>query len=292
VRPGPRQPYSWVLETAGPFNRLLGLDSPARPVDARWRAAVDHVRRGSNLGGANEDPWVERATRYLAALLACQTEADRERVGRDDQDLDAAFRLHADDSKLHRGLVQGRLLAGQTFEAVAAACGLTPDAVRAYESVFFEVSGKLDADGYIVCQALGEKHLGDKTEEDVDAVLRWAGYNRGPAVLDALARYYAGWSVPDRLDGLARDQLEELHLMVGLRVLVLSYVLPAGEIRRLLVLEGLREELQRLIASWPNTPPNGVANGGNLKLSIPRVPIKAPVGTGHLTPVPAVTPPA
>jgi hypothetical protein len=293
VGAGPPQPCSWVLDTARPYDPILGLEHPARPVDARWSAAVDRVRRGTGLGAAHTDAWVDRATRYVLALLPCQTESDRERVGREYPDLDAAFRLHADKDKLRRGLVQGRLLAGQTVEAVAAACGLTPGAVRAYESLFFEVGGKLDAGGYIVCQALGEKHLGDKTEEDVDAVLRWAGYNRGPAVLDALERYYrSGWSVPDRLDDLTREQLEELDLMVRLRALVLSYVLPAGEIRRLLVLEGLREELQRLIASWPNTPPNGVASGGNLKPSVPRVPIKAPVGTGHLTTVPAVTPPA
>jgi hypothetical protein len=119
------------------------------------------------------------------------------------------------------------------------------------------VSGKLDADGYIVCQALGEKHLGDKTEEDVDAVLRWAGYNWGPAALDALARYYAGWSVPEALDSLTREQLEELDLMLAVRGLVLTYVLPASKTRRVLLVEKLRQELQRLIAAWPATHRGG-----------------------------------
>jgi hypothetical protein len=106
----PPQPYRWVLGTARPFSPILGLENPARPVDARWNAAAYLVRRGITLPAPHEDPWVERATRYLEALLACQTEADREKVGRAYPGLDAAFRLHADPDKLRRGLLQGRRL--------------------------------------------------------------------------------------------------------------------------------------------------------------------------------------
>jgi hypothetical protein len=230
----------------------MGLDNPARPVDARWSAAIDRVRKGTSPHAAHGDPWVDRASRYLQALLACRTEADRERIDRHDPDLDAAFRFRAAPDKLARGTVEARLLAGQTIDEVAAACGLTPGAVDAYEKLFFAVLDRLRADLFIYCHAIGEKHFYGLTEDDTDVFLKWVGYAKGPLMLEQAIRYFRGsWSVPERLDAASREDLEELALMLRVRAVVLVRVLPFPDCFRAHRLLSLTEELQSYIDSSP-----------------------------------------
>jgi hypothetical protein len=263
VSGGPPRPFGWALETAQPFDPILGLDNPARPVDARWRAAVYGVRKGITLPGARPDPWVDRATRYLRAILSGQTEDDRERVGREDPDLDAAFRLHAGGDKLARGIVEARLLAGQGIDATAAACGLTPGAVEAYEALFFRVTDKLDNQWYVLNNGIGQKHFSGPTEDDVDVILKRVGFFRGPIMLEQLIRYYrSGWTVPERLDGLTRPQLEELHLMLTVRCLVLAWVLPIERFHRVFLLQELLGELKAVIDAWPAPDASGRPRAG------------------------------
>ena len=47
------------------------------------------------------------------------------------------------------GALEARLLAGQTDAMIAERCGLTAEAVTWYESIFFNIRGRLKAWGYI-----------------------------------------------------------------------------------------------------------------------------------------------
>jgi len=86
----------------------------------------------------------------------------------------------------------------------------------------------------------------------VDVILKHNAYLEGPGMVDALVRYYtSGWSVPKRLDGMTRDQLKELSLMLGMRSLILASVLPFEKCHRVELLEGLLQELQQLLNAWP-----------------------------------------
>ncbi len=228
----------------------LGPSNTARPVDARAQI-VGELAGGTALPRSfRKDPWVQRGLAYVRARQACRTEADRDRLSRKVPDLDAAYRLREATDKVARGAVEGRLLGGQTADEVGAACGFAPEAVRAYHALFFDVAGKLDALCYVLCEAVGPKHFRGLTEGDPDVILRWAGYLKGPLLVEALERYFRhGVRVPDGLQGAGREELEELALMLSMKALVLSRVLPWRQSGRVLRLLSLIQELERYVAS-------------------------------------------
>jgi hypothetical protein len=192
---------------------------------------------------------MDRGFRYALALLACESAADEEGLARALPDLEAAFRLHAGPDKLARGILEARLLAGQTIEETAAACGLAPEAVRAYEALFFHVLGKLHSRMYILIQAVGgDLWGGGLTEDDVDVLLKLYGFLKGPIFLEWLIRYFrGGWSAPERLEDASIEQLQELILMLELRALIQARVLPFPECLRAERLWAQTRELQRHI---------------------------------------------
>ena len=208
-------------------------------------------------------------------------------------DLDAAYRLREAGDKVARGAVEGRLLAGQTAEEVAAACGFAPEAIRAYRALFFDVAGKLQADCFIYCQAVGRKHFHGLTEDDPDVLLKWAGYRKGPLLVEALERYFRrGVRVPDGLQGAGREELEELALMLSMKALVLTRVLPLRECGRVLKLLSLRKELDRYIASVAAAESAAAAAGGEGRAAWPGALAAAPSGSGEAVPAAGADPSA
>jgi hypothetical protein len=227
-------------------------------VDARWRRAVSLAKsRGSINTG--EDVWVVRTANFLRRLATCRDEADRQRLTTDMPEIGAAFQLRTGTDKLARGLVEARLLTGMNLGDVAAACGLTVGTVEMYHQVFFDVQTRLNAKNYIMCEAIGEKAWHGVEVSDVDVFLKQYGFLKGPILVDVLERFFRGqWSVPCKLDGQSKETLQELHLMLGARALVLSRVLPFKQQFRVTLLADLLEHLQALIESWPQSaqPPH------------------------------------
>jgi hypothetical protein len=242
-RPDPARPSADLL-------RLLALSpaNPDQPVDARWRIASEFAR-GTDLPAEwTRDAWVARALAYVRALLSCRTEAARELVAGSMPDIAAAHRLHESVDKLTRGILEARLLAGQTFEEAAAACGLSRAAVEAYHELFFSVRDKLQAEVYILGEAIGEKLWFGLTEEDVDVVLKHLAYLKGPIFLEAVLPYFRGeWSIPERLEGAGREQLERLACALQTKALFQVRVLPFPQCLRVLRLCRLVQELWEVI---------------------------------------------
>ena len=101
---------------------------------------------------------------------------------------------------MERGALEARLLARQTDVEVAAACGVMPTAVVAYEALFFEVRDRIPCTAYIQQQAIGATHQELLHERDAEIMLKRLGYLHGPDLLGDMVRYYStAWSVPDAL---------------------------------------------------------------------------------------------
>jgi hypothetical protein len=202
---------------------LLNPTYTARPVDARLRRVLKLAEQGEPATHRWDDVGVRLGLKYLNRLRASQGEADRERLAQDFPDLDAAYRLHVSADPLPRAILEARLLAGQIVPEVAAACGLTEAAVTAYEALFFDVLGKLEAKEYLMAAAVRFDFSGQLPEGNAGMLLKWYGLVRGPVMLDAMIRYFnSDWSVPERLDGVTKGQLEELHLMMTVRADILG----------------------------------------------------------------------
>src|SRR5262249_56031887 len=113
---------------------------------------------------------------------------------------------------LARGILEARVLARQSFEEVAAACGLTPQAVEAYHDLFFAVRGRLQSWCFILIHAVGgDLWGGTLSEDDADVLLRLFGYLKGPLFLQERIGYFrGGLAVPERLEDATAGQLRDL----------------------------------------------------------------------------------
>jgi len=165
---------------------LFSKHDPCPPRDRRWLRAGYLVEERLAPSPVCDDDWVVQAVAFRSALAACRDEADRLSLA---GTMPALFQAHAvsqADPPLLKWALEARLVAGEPFGEIARKCALLPEAVEAYEALFFSVVDKLDASTWIACQVFGQKiHFG-LTEQDLDVLWRFAGYNFGPVMLDVL----------------------------------------------------------------------------------------------------------
>ncbi len=272
---------------------LLLSPHNAGPVGARWRRAADLADRGEPATHEWDDGWVRRGLDYLNRLRACRDDGQRRHLAREAADIAAAHRLHMTADKLARGTLEARLLAGQTIEETAAACGLSAGAVEAYHELFFHVRGSLGAKGYIFSQAIGGKVWYGLTEDDVDVLLKQYAYLKGPFYLEAMLLYFRGeWSVPERLESASREQLERLAIALGIRAVVKVRVLPFPECLRVQRLMSLVKELWGYIDTLPGAAWNGGKGSAPAGWDQSGLRLDAAPGSGEQVPTPGGDPAA
>jgi hypothetical protein len=227
---------------------------PNRPVDARWQIASMIVNGIASRRAFRRvyDEEIAHAVKYLKSLKACQTDADRDRLRQKMPRLHQAHFIHESPDKLLRGILEGRLLAGQSIEETAMACNLPLETVRLYEALFFAVVG-INRRHTLMTLAIGEKCWHGLLEEDVDVILKRFGLECGLTMLEEAIRYYASpWRIPERLGTLTKTELVELKTMISVKALIQAWVLPFEKFHRVLKLQALRQELQVLIDASPN----------------------------------------
>jgi hypothetical protein len=256
----PKQPGPWATCLDGVPLCGIGVGSgyTPDPIDVRWRLAGRLARHRSAPSG--EDAWTVKAAEFLAELVLCQDEGERRQLAEKMPDIEAAYQLSQAD-KLTRGLVQGRLLARQSSVEIAAACNLTPEAVEAFHAVFFDVRGLLNNGVYVVTQVIGAEAWSRATEADVDLFLMRLGYRLGPYGVTMAEKYFrCGVTVPERLDGLTKEQLDDLHMLLVVRGIVFNETLPGTQLPRLQRFGQLLGELGQFIEAWAD-PADGTTTG-------------------------------
>jgi hypothetical protein len=251
------------------FQLLPG--NPDSPVDRRWQIATRILEDAECGRVLRQDAWIERALNFLRALQGCRTDAERDALAARSPDLDAAYRLHAGD-RLTRAAVEGLLLARQSIDQVASACGLTPAALTAYAALFYDVLDKLGAVEYLLIHALGGNVWdGSLTEADGDVFVRLFGLLGGPTLVrSAVAYFRGGWSVPQRLEDATPEELLDLVAVLKTKALVQVQVLPYRRCVRAVRLFQLATELEAYAASRTGqVPPAKAADDLELYASLP-----------------------
>ena len=221
--------------------------NPIPPMHRRWRIA-ELVARGFTPWAADqEDPWVRRGVTYLKTASAAGTST--EQPAADLADVDAALQIHKGE-KLTRGALEARILARLPVDQVAAAYGLTVEAVQAYEALFFDVREHLAYPDYLIPVVVGPKLHYGITPEDVDVVLKHVGYVGGPILVDWLVDFYtSGLIVPESLEAARAEELRTLARRLRAKALHLVYVLPHPACCRALRLNELARELEAYAGS-------------------------------------------
>jgi hypothetical protein len=261
--------------------------NPIPPVHRRWRIA-ELVARGFTPWAADRaDPWVRRAVTYLQTPPAAGT--GTEQLAADLADVDAALQIHKGE-KLTRGTLEARILARLPVDQVAAACGLTVEAVQAYEALFFDVRSHLAYPDYLIPVVIGAKLHYGITPEDVDVVLKHVGYVGGPVLLDWLVDFYtSGVIVPESLEIARPEEIRTLARRLRAKALHLVYVLPHPACCRALRLNELARELEAYAGSLGDAKdapaeevaaraPLGVGQGAPDAVPSPAETLKAPAG--------------
>jgi hypothetical protein len=191
------------------------------------------------------DGWVRRGRRFIHALRRPQ-EGNGPRRPRAVQAIEQAYQLYSGPGSFQRGEVEARLLAGETFEEVAARCDSRVEAVEAYHALFFEVQGVLKAADYIANVVIGRRLHCGLTEEDVDLLLKCFAYCGGPLVLDgALLFFRRPLTLPGRLEALSPTETAELRSRLRVRASVLALTL-SGDATGWRKLAAVRDLLEAL----------------------------------------------
>ncbi len=195
--------------------------------------------------------WVRDGLRFLVRWEACRDAGQRERLAAAMPDFAAAHRLHQCSDLLERACVEALLLAGQSFEAIAATSDLGPAAVAAYEALHFQVRGRLDAWSFILGHAFEVPVHGLAVlPADGGLLVKLMGYRGGAAFAEAGVRYFRrGIPLPDRLEGDDLHGLHELAESLRVHAFVTSWTLPHPQCRRALRTLALADEVERHVAS-------------------------------------------
>jgi hypothetical protein len=198
---------------------------PFLALDARWRAARACVEQG-RPPAACDDRWVSEAARFLAERGENSGPGDLARLAEEMPAVSQAFDVRRADPPHLRWAVEARLLAGEPFDAIARKCGLLPEAVEAYERLFFAVIEMLSADTWIMCQAVGGKAFYGMTENDLDVWWKLLGYCFGPPMLDKVIHHSLGQPRPAEDGQLAAALGRDAEALLRGKRLLAAHLLP------------------------------------------------------------------
>jgi hypothetical protein len=173
-----------VIKLTGDFRRF----SPFRTPNWRWTEALNHIR--NKTCPANwEDPAIARAHQFLVELDLAHTEAERMELSRRWPELSAAHSIFTRGGVV-RDELEARLLC-QSPEEIAASMGIGADVVRTYATFFFDVLESLNANDWLLFQAVGL--YTPSRPPTVGQRWRYLAWSAGPHVLEqAIADYLSG----------------------------------------------------------------------------------------------------
>jgi hypothetical protein len=209
-----------------PSHMLMNPSNTARPVNARWLRIVDVHRTGKLAKRKHDDDWIRRGLKHLQRWEKCVNICLHEQLTLEMPDFDAAYRLRFGEDRLARARLEGQLLAGRTVEEAAATCGLLVDEVQAYETIHYQVFGRLNASAFIFTEAIGMSVLRPLLDEgDHDMLLKLMAYQRGHESSEAAYRYFRGGvQVPERLEEATTAHLDELAALLRVRAFIATRV--------------------------------------------------------------------
>ena len=172
-------------------------DNPHRPVDWRWWRAQRLVEEGRYASQKRDDLVTCRAVHFLRALGRAGSRRARSGLARSLPHMFGAHQLRTGPWQ-RRLEVEARLLARQTPTDIAATVGATPEVITLYHDLFFDVEARIHASDYIMKAAVWKGARAGSRDHVAEALLRFAGYYGGMAVLNVMLLCLNGSTVGDR----------------------------------------------------------------------------------------------
>lgn len=168
--------------------------NPLRQPSWRYAQALKFSRPKNNR--YKIDPWIDSMGRFLRIWnQSTKFDVERRRV-------DLYYKYPAEyrafdlwkaegDGPTHmRYTVEARILAGQTNDEIAKYVCVEPEAIEAYEQVFFNVRDRLSYRDYICGQVLNVAAQRGSDSLEMDFTAKFFGYFGGPFLLDTVLATY------------------------------------------------------------------------------------------------------
>lgn len=192
-----------------------------REPDWRWARVRTLVDRFPTPGRASrhDDEFVRGARTFTVRLRNAELHDDQAAKAKlwfETPDLYYALEFHRRLNEAHDKVMymEARLLAGQSFEAIADVMGVTPGTIKWYEALFFNIVDHLKQRDWITSQVLipaikrspltaggGPFQNQDVVKPFLDGSLKMFAYFGGPHVVDALlSGFQAGMPAAARDD--------------------------------------------------------------------------------------------
>src|SRR5271157_3617153 len=167
-------------------------ESPFRPPDWRWRLARLSLEEKLPRRPQLRDLWVRRCAKFMRADRVRSRSCRPRRGLSSDHILSEAARIRFASDPLIAAELEAWILTGNHPELIAERCGLTVEAVEAYEVVFFDVRPHLQATSYILHRTIGPPIRYGFALDDLGSLWKFCAYMRGPHALDVLLYVFPG----------------------------------------------------------------------------------------------------
>src|SRR5262245_56127228 len=109
-------------------------DNPAHPPAWRWCWARHIVASGRRCSSRCEDTEVAEIVRYLRLAESRGSDPDRRHLARLYPGVEESLALYEAGDSMRRWEVEGRLLAGESFDVIGRKCNMTPEAAERYHN--------------------------------------------------------------------------------------------------------------------------------------------------------------
>jgi len=146
--------------------------------DWRWQRVQEIAVAGVSPSRSRDDCWVQRARKYQQrkATLQVRTEARLEAAY---PNIHLAWQIWDNLVTNFKWIIEAGVLTGITREELAAYLALTPEVIETYEKLFFDVRGKLAAEGFILGAVIGPLLARGITSSDPDGFWKVLAFNGG-----------------------------------------------------------------------------------------------------------------
>ena len=160
--------------------------NPLRPLDCRWKLALQVVRGEASLPGDCEDKAIHLAVEYLRAVDESASVPNTDQPSALKPELAAVQQAHElyATAGPQAWIVEARILARQTPDEIGPLVSLSAHVVEMYEALFFSVKERLSATVVMCKLAVGMGSATWFAGRDLRTVLKSFGYGGGPLVLD------------------------------------------------------------------------------------------------------------
>ena len=232
--------------------------NPCRDPAWRWQRSTHLAKEGKGYSPDTDDRETGYALKFVRALSACKTEANRAALAKKAPNLYGAYQIYTSGGPA-KWTIEARILAGQSLRDVAQAMGVSKETEYWYQKLFFHVVPRLTATDYVRIKIIGKSAFQAISPDDTETLLKLFGYYGGQLVLDlAISCLLSGVgggtgdiTKADRKLAEKTRRVIELLSVPDDVTLLLKFLQEGGQLAEGgRALESLRDALEALKKKW------------------------------------------